>query len=297
MDPVFVITLWFTLGIFLHVAPKLQTLEDVRNYILIILVSIFIGLLPDKNETEFDIHNHFFKFLLICFGLTFLAFRNALIPKINEHIVAVNSVILWYCLLFLLPQEFVPVVLCIAVLPTAVVLHSIFERRALDATKQIILYFWNDVIYLFLFFIQLDQFTKIFPSFEVSGRVPVIQIIMSGMMFASVVLPIFGLLFIIPAPSKGQTFAERLEEVREYMRRIVQNFTEENTTPAKVLFMIMLAWGLLILNRLYAVVSEFTLINILILALPILIKPKTPDPVRTRILSMEPIDLSKHKAK
>ncbi len=297
MDPAYIVTFWFSLGIFLHVAPKLQNLTAVRNFVFVILFSFFLGLLPDKNETHYDIHDHLIKYFFICISLTFFSFRNALIPKVNEHIVAVHSIILWYAILFLIPARFVPPLICISVIPTAIVIHSIFERRELDYTKQIVLYFWNDLIYLMLFFIQLDQFTKIFPSFDVLVRVPVLQIIMSGMMFASIGLPILGLLFIIPIPSKRQTMPERLEEIREYMGCVIKNFTEENTTPAKVLFMIMLAWGLLILNRMYAVVSEFTLINILILSLPFLIKPNAPDPVHSRILTMEPLELQKPKAK
>lgn len=297
MDPAYIVTLWFSLGIFLHVAPKLQNLTAIRNFVFVIIFSFFIGLLPDKNETQYDIHDHLIKYFFICIALTFFSFRNALIPKVNEHIVAVHSIILWYAILFLIPERLVPGVICISVIPTAIVIHSIFERRELDYTKQIVLYFWNDLIYLMLFFIQLDQFTKIFPTFEVLVRVPVLQIIMSGMMFASIGLPIMGLLFIIPIPGKRQSLSERMAEIREYMGCVVKNFTEENTTPAKVLFMMMLSWGMLFLNRIYPVVSEFTLINILILSLPYLIQPNGPDPVHTRILTMEPLEMSRTKEK
>lgn len=291
MDPALIITMWFSLGIFLHVAPKLPSLTDVRNFIFVIILSFFIGLLPEKNESQYNFHEHLIKYFFVCVGVTFFSFRDALVPKINEHIVAVNSVILWYAILFLIPQRFIPSVVIVSVIPTAFVVHSIFERRELDYTKQIVLYFWNDVVYLILFVVQLDQFAKIFPSFEVLQNIPILQVIMSGMMFAAIGLPIMGLLFIVPIPSKHQTMPERMAEIRDYMARIIENFTEENTTPAKVLFMIMLSWGLLFLNRIYTVTSEFTLINTLILALPFLIKPNKPDPVQSRILTMEPFTI------
>ena len=71
------------------------------------------------------------------------------------------------------------------------------------------------------------------------------------------------------------------------MSHIAEIFTEENTTPPKVVFMAILAWGILYINQLYGIVSVFTALNSLIVCLTFIILPKMQAPSEPRILTME----------
>jgi hypothetical protein len=287
MDPALIVTLWFSLGIVLQIVPQLPTLEDVKVFFVIMIGSFLVSLVPGKNEHDYDLHAHLVEYFIVSVGAVFVGLRDKLIPRLNEHIVVVNTVIFYYALLYLVPPELTLPIAIISVLPTSLVMYSIYERSELDYGIQVALYFWNDVMYLLLFVVQYVQFVHILPTFSIAAGLPIIELVMSGMMFSSFVIPLLGLLYLIPLPyTKHQTYADRLAEIRDYLDVIVGRFTEENTSLGKALFIGVLTWGVLSLNRIYHFVNDYSVINFLVIGIPFVIRPSQPGKPSGRILSM-----------
>lgn len=285
MDPALTVTFWFTIGMIMYVLPKLSSLADVKVFFAVLVGSFLISLVPGKREREYNLHNHLQLYFVVAMGATFVALRDKIIPRVNEHIVACNTVILSYALIHMIPIDLAIPIAIAAIIPTAAVFYSIFERNELDHAMQIFLYFWNDVMFLILFAVQYNAFTKLFPSFDTWGGIEPLQIIMAGMMFATVALPVMGLCYLIPVTSKHQSIEERLAQIRAYLVRIIHNFTEENTSPGKVLFVTIITWGLLTLNRIYPTFSDFNIITILIIGMPLIIRPAKPEVPPARIVT------------
>lgn len=273
MDPAFIVVFWFTIGMLLHVVPKLPSASDIKKLALVVTGSFFLSLIPFKNEHTYNLNDHLGMFFIVFIGLTFLEFRNKIIPRINEHVVVFNTVLLTYALMFLIPPNIALQLAILAVFPTAIVIYSVLVRSELPGYQQILLYFWNDIIFLLLFAVQYNSFIALLPSFETAAHLPVLAIISYGMMFATVSLPVIGLLYLVPIPAKHQPIEERLNNIRDYLESVVHHFTEENTTPLKAIMVAVLTWGILLLNRYYGWFTDFNIITFLIIGIPFVVKP------------------------
>ena len=290
MDPAFIVTFWFTVGMALNILPKLRTLNDIKLFFAVIIGSFLISLVPGKHEDVYDLHYHLKLFFVTAMGATFVVLRDRIIPRVNEQVLVINTVILGYALVFMIPRSIGIPLGFLCMYPTMMVVLSIMTRQELDPNIQIFLYFWNDIIFLILLAVQYAAFMDSIPTFEAAAFLPPWQIVTSGMMFATVALPIMGLAYLIPVTAKHQSLEDRLKQIREYLEKVVSNFTEENTTPAKVIFIAVLTWGALTLNRIHPIFSDFTIISLLIIGIPIVFPTSEKDLPKPRIISMVETD-------
>jgi hypothetical protein len=259
----------FGIGLLVQALYKLVPVLDARGMkklFGIIFISFLItvgGVLKGGFNATFE--EAFLSFCIIFSGLLFFAFRNKILPKINELVLLSWNIGICYILLKNF-GFFHPLILIFS-LPTIFSFSIIFLNVKLNRFFQIGLYIWfmiMSIIVTFVYFpwstIRTGFQTHHFSSWEM---------FFLGMTMYYVINYYLCLIAFVPFPQKRDKPGDALKRVREHVDIVENRYDEKQFHPAISFLIAAILVSILLINFVSPFVSEVILLGILFSMSPV----------------------------
>lgn len=273
------LSLWFALGVFVQSFFLLNRLN--KKTIRKILVCAFLAFLLSSYVLAQDRGGNLWKdegsvaLILFCFSFSYifyLFFRGEILYKINEYILAIwNAVFLYmYFLRFDFGDKLSFVVLPLAMISLIIVMVS----KIPGFWSKLFLYCWFLFMMIFLAFYQFNF--KIFAAFlkgTSSLSYTPLDAISTGMLFMyicsySIFILILFILLIPLTSNRNEKFdfGKRKEEIKQHALILTDAYGNRQFNFLTILITFILVVLILMFNHMYNLLSEYTLINMILLA-------------------------------
>jgi len=273
------LTLWFGLGVIVQaiflIYDRLNS-KNLRNFFLCLLFSVIFGFIPRKGEgiVNYDVVFHIFIWFIF-FLISFAAvFRKEILPEINKTVILSFTLIFWYIFLvyFYSNTIYKNFLTLIVLIPTIATLISVFTNLKLSFFWRLFFYVWFLILLISLLLSQLSLET--FSSFfKKDGIVSLtfIDALVTGMVFLYLcVNSLYVINVFFTYKDEEAPPGERLKAWREHIRMLVDKYIDYQPHPILSLLIILLLGGIFAANYYNKFISDFLLINILILIVPFL---------------------------
>ncbi len=261
MSDSLLLSLLFFLGVLLQAFLLIYGKKVNYLQILIAFVLSLIAFLPGKRETVYNLYLHilvvagFFSFFFAAM------FQKQILPRINEQTVLIFTVVLWYVFIVYL---FLPVCIPLLLIPTFATLYISFSNAELGYKSRIFFYSWFLVIVVAL---AVSQFSFGTISLFMGQKFDVInpiEMFFTGMAFLYLVSYVFYVFYLIPFPGKRQSISERIEQWKEYLALLSSKYSTDQMNPINAVLILLSGFGILFLNHFLDLVSDYLIINAMI---------------------------------
>lgn len=149
-------------------------------------------------------------------------------------------------------------------IPTFATLYISFSTAELGYKSRIFFYSW---FLLMVAALAVSQFSfgtiSLFINQEFEMVNP-IEMFFTGMAFLYLVSYGFYIFYLVPIPGKRQSIQERIEQWKEYLALLSGKYSNEQMKPPYAVLILAAGFGILFLNHLLDIVSDFLLINAMI---------------------------------
>ena len=278
----FQLGIFFTLGVFTQAYFMLRNGFD-RQSIIKLLGCIFLSFLfvfclaGSSSSSSFSDSPAPPSLLLIpvCFVFSIffsLMFKKELLFRINGGTLVVwNVVILYLCFLRFGFYNILTLILIILAIANFIIIASSSPPKFI---WKVFLYCWLLFLMLFLSFYQFDL--KTFASFILASSPPTynpLDAIFTGMISLNIICySIFIIVLFIPLISSWNLgekyeFKRRLEESKKLALDLSSRYEDSQLSLLKIVFMVTITAGCLFINYYYKIISDYTLISIILIVL------------------------------
>lgn len=249
MSPRAVLVVWFGIGVALATLYLLR--RDLRSWQLpaCAFMAFAFAVWEHLKHRSDPFQQAGWAFGFFAFMVAVL-FRDVILPVVSERLVLALSLIFWYGLITLYPGDGAPtLVVALCSLPTAASLYVAFARPHLGFWSKLLLYSWYLVMV-----VALGALTFPFGNLSIfDARRPLpwlepIDGLATGMAFSYLATNATYLFLLVPLPSRGQSFAKRMEEWHELTDLMTQRCDDDGPTHAQALAIIAFMGGALLLN-------------------------------------------------
>jgi hypothetical protein len=272
VDPAYLSLMLFAAGVLIQIGLMLGR-QIPKDYLLIFgcLAASMVAFLPGKNESEYNLYAHcvlyIFCFILSCSGI----FSRKILPKINERsLLLFNVQFLYFGIVKLYPVighhpiAFIPLFIA-GICSLSVLINAIIPVKP-PRWAKIYFYAWYLVMsvgMLFLIFpagILLDIL-----SMDRIVKLGWLQCVTSGMIAVYLGLNTLNVFLLIPIPGKGQSFENRIKDLREHIAMLNSKYEDEQLKPIESILLLCASLGFLLLNHFVIKFENLTIINISLL--------------------------------
>lgn len=243
-----------------------------------------LGLIPGKHETNYHLNLHLF-FIACAFAIAYaFCFKKKILERINKEILMVWTLVgLYLALRTPLVMSYPPLLLLLLGLGLLPVINAFagFDAR----------YGWK--VYFYIWFLcvlvgiaaskfAFSTVANVFEFSHATGEISALQMFVIGMSFLYMAVNLWYVVELIPLPGKHQSFSERMEEVKEDLEILADDYDAEQVRWWKTVLLLAVAVTALAANYFVNYVSDETLVPLLIVLLPVADKfrlpAKTPPP-------------------
>jgi len=237
-----------------------------------------LGLLPGKHETIYHLNTHLF--LIACVfavGYAF-CFKKRILERINKEILMVWTLIgIYIALRTPLVMLYPPVFLALLGLGLLPIINAFagFDAR----------YGWKVYFYIWFLCVLVGiaaskfAFSTVANVFEFNHgteEITALQMFVIGMSFLYLAVNLWYVVELIPLPGKHQSFSERMEQVKEDLEILAEDYDDGQVRWWKTVLLLAVAVTVLAANYFVNYVSDETLIPLLIVLLPVVDKFRLP---------------------
>ncbi len=228
------IGLIMTFSVFFYSVISLRFRLFSKNTIIVVSFSVLISLFPGKYNAVHSINNSFLVFpFALMVGIVFL-FQKEILPKVNERVIHIISMIYIYSLflnLGFMNHEIVDVILLIPVIP---VVYSAVVLKKIKKKNKLILYCINIFMLTFIEFFNLKRIvTHDLPeerilNLKFSNVISIFFI--TGIMFY-IIIYLSVLLKALPLPGKAENSIEVNKRISQYKDLFSRKLSSNQANP------------------------------------------------------------------
>jgi hypothetical protein len=247
--------------------------KDAGTFLICCGVSL-AGFIPGKHEHNYDLRLHLFLAACLFAIIYAVCFKKKILERINREILMVWTLVGLYVVVetpFIVANPYLSFPLMVLSLIAVINAFASFDEQ----------YGWKVYFYIWFLCILIgilaSQFafstmSAVFGFGHNTGPPNPIMAFVIGMSFLYLAVNVWYVLELIPLPGKHQTFGERLEQVEEDLEILAEDYDVEQVRRWKTLLLLIFCVSLLAVNYVRHVVSDTTLIPLLIAIVPVLHK-------------------------
>ena len=261
-----VLASWFALGIGLQVPVLIR--GDWNWGRLAGCVGIgLIGMLPGRNEHEYQPFFHLLYSLGIFSCAFAMMFKDDILPVVSERVLLLYSLIFWFAFFsyFYHGTTLHKVLLGVLLIPSVATVVIVFQRSQLNFLWKILLYTWFLCTVVSLGLIQFPfHHLSIFLSRQEIPWVTPLDCIAAGMAFLYLAVNMAYLYELIPIPGKNQSWQDRMNQWHELTNLMTRRVDDDQPTHLQSLVLLVGVGGALLLIYFFHWLPNGLAINILI---------------------------------
>lgn len=238
--------------------------------ILIAFGTGLFGMVPGKNEDNYDLNFHLFISCVFA-AVTFTSmFSRRLVSRVGARTILILNIIL----LFLVYDKFgfSFFIFGVLLIPTLLTLINSFSNLDKTFHFQVFFYVWFSIILVcigMLHFAFSDLF-KTFGFFESVGYVDPLPLIFIGGAFLYIISNMWYVFLLVPMTGKRQTMKNRMINIRKHMQLMAHGYIWEKDDLLGNIVTVIVLPLVLILNYKFAFFSEQFFISTILVILPFL---------------------------
>jgi hypothetical protein len=236
------------------------------------------GLIPGKHETNYHLNIHLF--LIACaFAIGYaLCFKKKILERINKEILMVWTLVGLYIALRTPLITAYPLVMMILLALSLIPIVNAFAGFDAGYEWKVFFYVWFLCV---LVGIAASKFSfstvaNVFDFSRATEEVTALQMFIIGMSFLYLAVNLWYVVELIPLPGKHQSLSDRLEQVKEDMEILADDYDDEQVGRWKTVVLLVATVSVLAANYFVNFVSDETLVPLFIVLLPVVDKFKLP---------------------
>lgn len=267
--------LFFGLGAVAQAVMLIRGCWEWRPFLFSLGCSL-LGLLPGKHERNYTLTTHLLFCLLIFICSVAVAFREALLPRVNEKILLAYTLTLWYAF-FSFCYEPGPLSYSLGALfiaPTLGVLWLALTERPLSFGLKLSFYGWYLLMVVFMVLFQFS-YSYLLPFFSETAALEATPAgaLLSGMAFCYMVVNGTYIFHMVPVRGKNESREEAHRRWHGWVDLMTGRFNDgAQLSGAQAFFLVLLLGGFLAGNYFCNFISAATAVNLGIL-IPLLLMP------------------------
>jgi hypothetical protein len=246
----------FALGVLLQAASmiwgKTNNLASFLAAILFVLLLVVCGA-SRGNDLEFITLGSAFIFAIV-FAI---GYRKEIMPAIDERMILIFTILLCFvCLGF---SWWTGTALGLSILGIAVIaaLALALTDYKLNWPLRLIFYAWAIVMATVFAGLQLAS--------AFNSQQTLIDFFFSGMIFMYAISFITYVLYMIPLPGKFQSFADRIQQWKEYLELMGNKYSNKQMSKIEAVIIIIALGGAYLINSLLGIIPTLLFVNIVLL--------------------------------
>jgi hypothetical protein len=234
---------------------------DVKKLAQAFLFGLF-GMLPGKHEHDYNVWFHLFMSCAIAAFTFVYRFRDKLVVRVSGQ-----SLLVWNLLfLVVLFNHFglSPVVGCLVAIPTLLTLSNGFMEYDESFGWQVFFHSWFSVMIVSIGLLHFS-FTALSIFFPTNQAIslPPLEVYIAGASFLYLLVNIWYVIALIPVSMrKGQSFEDRMIEVRALMQLIESGYIWQSNAVLINLFLIIVLPMCFYANYYFQYFTEGTVISL-----------------------------------
>jgi hypothetical protein len=238
---------------------------------LIALASIYFGFYYREHAPLTDVA-HWFTALLFFSAIFGLVYKERILPKINKFTVYYFTLVYWYYLYFagMRYWEDIGFLYWVSAVPS--VISSIAAFREFEMTNgwKLFNYIWYMTLMAAIGLLNINgECVAFFGNQENSGHLSWPEMFLSGMAINFIVVMLINLFVMIPLPSRGQSYRERLKDWDEDKKILEGKMSNVKIPVRQEIFITVFLFSIFGINYLLHIVSFNFMGNIAIVVIPI----------------------------
>ena len=217
MDTRLVLVLCFGLGVAVQSVLQVRGALSWGRVGISVLIAL-MSLIPFKGELAYQPWPHVFAALCVYAVVFAFAHRREILPRIGERTLLSLSMVFWFAVFVRGVPETppAPLILGLLVIPSLAVLVIAFVPIRLGFVWKLMLYAWFLFVVVALAWMQFPtRQLQIFLDQEHLPWLTWIEAITGGMAFLYLAVNAVYLYLLVPLPSRGQSFKNRMKDWQE----------------------------------------------------------------------------------
>lgn len=256
---------WFGIGIFLSAARKIKTKASLLTLAFCVGVSLFL-FLPGKKEYSYDLFMHVITFYFFFTYLFTVLAAKEILEKIDENSILIYTFLYWYSFFtnyYLFPTFILNTLFAFGIVGSILVIYISFKETQNSLIVKLATYLWFILLNLLLLIFQYTSGKIVFPNKEIvlTNNNPVFLII-NGMAFFQLVTNLTVVFELIPLPSKHQTLASRIKQLKNYINLLSEKVSDNQLHKTKTIAIFTTIAFILLINYLFNFVPNSVAINL-----------------------------------
>ena len=263
------------LGTILHTFRYVRSVDDLKGLGKCVALSL-LGLLPGKRERDYHLETHLITVAgWFAFTTAFL-FRKRIIGTLTEqYLLHINIVYAFFLLTHLRWYGPESPVLLLALLPSVHTLVLILHPKTFKTGINIVSFLWFFVMNIVML---IGSFWQFFIEILTKGAesISLWQGLTMGPMFFLLMAYSVYIWELIPYPRRHQTYAQRLKDVKLFIRELDRAYDPIQLRMRHSIFIIVVEGGLLWINHVFKLVDPTIAINLSLILFSILLPNSNP---------------------
>lgn len=214
---------------------------------------------------------------VIVYGLWF---KSEVLPNITEQTVLSYTILFWYVMLaYIHPTSgFWRYLSLLALIPSAASVVNAFVWRTLRPGFKLFFYVWFIIVVVVLTYSQFSfgHLSVVWKGVVPEASTPA-DLFFTGMVCIYLGINIFYLWELIPFPGKYQKMEDKIRQCKEHAKIMVSKYLDIQLTHTRAILLLLVEAGGLTLNFHLKLVSDYLLINILLLFMPQILERTTTE--------------------
>lgn len=232
---------------------------DVKKMIVSFLYGL-IGMMPSKNEASYSVFMHLVFSSFIGALIFIIRFRKKLIARINSQTLLVWNILL--LVIFVSHYGMSPLPYLLIAIPTVLTLANAFSDFDKSFGWQVFFYTWFAVLMTVIGIYQLGGLGFLHGGNDLTIGSVAFDIFILGASILYILVNIFFVISLIPLKGKGQTYSQRIREVRAHMQLLAEGYIwkKDNRTINSILIIALPVTYYI--NHIYSFCGENTIIGL-----------------------------------
>lgn len=257
--------------------------------VILSLATGLLGMLPGKNERDYDVRLHIFMSLVVAAFSFTAAFASRLVSRIGARtLIVANAMVV---LIVFDKFGYSETIFYILLVPTLITLINGFTNLDRHFVAQVFFYLWFCTM---LFTIGLIQFAfgdmLNIMGWGDSAHLPsFLSTFFMGAALMYILSNVWFVLYMIPFTDKHQTLEDRMNKIKIHMQRLAFGYIwQKDDTVGNIITVIVLPIALFA-NHIYGWIDLNTLIFIVLALIPFTVRPAVGEaPLDDGIGTLEP---------
>ncbi|MEK6796357.1 MAG: hypothetical protein AABZ39_16370, partial [Spirochaetota bacterium] len=202
-----------------------------------IIIAAAVAFIPAKGEHTYILFNHIMLFLFLFTLLFAVVFNKHILPRIDERVILIISIIFVYRLLDTahsypsLSPFFLTCAIPTAIMTCAVLLNA-FIPRTPPRWLKVVFYAWYLLMAGGIIAMQFPcgNFFRIIVEDNIA-TLDIIELVTAGMTLVYLSVNFMNAWLLIPIPSKGQSWESRLNDLRDHIDLLNSKYSDDQGRP------------------------------------------------------------------